>query len=95
MTTTVEEALSVVMKARKEIVRLKALVKAQEEYIDILIEDLDSAANSASITGWESTLIEDGIKAWAKIVSLKDTKNLKDYELSDKRLGKRVRKEKL
>ena len=95
MTTTVEEALSVVMKARKEIIRLKALVKAQEEYIYILIEDLDSAANSASITGWESQLIEEGAKAWAKIVSLKPTNNLKDYELSHKRLGKRVRKEKL
>lgn len=95
MTTTVEEALSVVMKARKEIVRLKALVKAQEEYIDILGEDLDSAAISAANRGWQSNLIEEGREARNKIESLKTTKNLKDYELSDKRLGKRVRKEKL
>lgn len=95
MTTTVEEALSIVMKARKEIVRLKSLVKAQEEYMDILEEDLNSAADAAAITGWESRLIDQGAKAWTKIVLLKDTKNLKDYELSDKRLGKRVRKKKL
>ena len=52
---------------RKELTKLKNLVKAQKEYIEILGEDLDSAATQAAIRGWKSTLIKDGRKARAKI----------------------------
>lgn len=47
---------------------LKQIIEAQDEYINILTEDLNSAANSAAYRGWQSQLVEEGEKARKKII---------------------------
>jgi len=58
-------------RTNKKPVRLTPLLLAQQEYIDLLCEELDELAGLAYSHGWKSSRVEEGEKLRQKIEQLK------------------------
>ena len=57
---------------QKKIERLKEIISTQDDYVKLLIEELDELAVFASVHGWKSTRYEQGKKLREKIIQLKE-----------------------
>lgn len=61
----------------KRIVKYTELIEAQEEYIDLLLNELEETASIAHNHGWRSHLVDEGERVREKINKLKSDITLK------------------
>ncbi len=48
------------------------LIKTQQEYIDLLIAEINDLCGMASVHGWRSTRVDEGKRLREKIITLKN-----------------------